>query len=92
MILMMIFDASNNHTGIDVHLLQPVAGFIYMSVGFTYTQQVVEFEDSDGDLFQYETFATYEPYLGLGVIVAPTSFMNVYGGVLGGISIFVPGL
>ncbi len=85
------YDASNTHTGIDVHLLQPVAGFVYMSVGFTYTQQVVEFDDSDGDLFQYETFSTYEPYLGLGVIVAPTSFMNVYGGVLGGINIFVLG-
>ena len=80
------FDVSELSWGIDVHYLEPFLGFIYYSLGFLYTDDVLRLENSSG-VYQYDMFRTFEPYAGLGAVITPISHLEFYGGITAGIMI-----
>lgn len=82
-------DVYNQNIGLDVHVLSPVFPFIYVSGGMTYTRQTIQAED-DFDYYGWANFTTLEPYLGIGGIIAPTEFLQIYGGgTLGAMVLFL---
>ncbi len=84
------YDITKLNYGIDVHYMEPFLGFIYYSLGFIYTTQILAFDDGS-NLYQYEMFNSMEPYAGLGAVISPTNNLEFYGGVTGGIMILTLG-
>ena len=84
------YDKSMMNLGVDIHFLNPFFNILYFSLGFTYANQSL-FYDSDYYSYEFDKFSTYEPYLGLGVVLAPFSHLEFYGGLTLGVMILALG-
>lgn len=82
-------DAYTEEFGLDFHYLEPFARFLYFSLGMTITSQSLIVEDGSYT-YEYSNFMSIEPYVGFGGIIAPVSFLDLYGGIsLGYLGVFL---
>ncbi len=69
------YGGTSEDIGVDLHYLEPFLKYGYISFGMTVSMQTMTIAGVD-----YDNFMNVEPYLGLGLIFAPLSFLDVYGG------------
>lgn len=80
-------DAYNDDWGFDVHYMETFMEYGYFAMGLTFAQSSLIYEWGDS-VYQQSNFMTFEPYLGMGGILAPVSFLDLYGGLNLGFMIF----
>ena len=83
-------DAWKTNYAVDYHMMFPLARFLYMGGGFTFTYQWLGAEDAFGT-YSWDNFLTFEPYLTFGGVVSFFEIFQVYGGLSVGVMILTLG-